>query len=78
MPKITLKIDPDASYRELCEAWKNGNKVDVLDKLANDHAGLTAIVIVQGSQDRLLTLSDCNEICNGLIDRRRRICQHMA
>jgi hypothetical protein len=69
--KAEIKIDDSVSYTDIIESWKNGNKSDVIRKLANDHAGLTALVLVQGSQDRLLTLSDCNEITNRLIDARR-------
>lgn len=68
-----ISIDDEVSYTDLIESWKNGNKTDVLDKLAGDHAGLTALMLVQGSHDRLLTVADCNEITNKLIDRRREL-----
>ncbi len=65
-----IAIDDEVSADSLIEAWKNGNKTDVLNKLANDHAALTALVLVTGATDKRLTLADCNEITNKLIDRR--------
>ena len=72
---IQGQIDCEVSASELIESWKNGNTGYVIDKLARDHAGLAAVMIVQGAQDRTLTVSDCNSIANLLIDKRRERCQ---
>jgi hypothetical protein len=66
-----ISIDDEVSASDLIDSWNNGNKSDVLDKLANDHAGLTAMVLVTGATDKRLSLAACNEITNKLIDRRR-------
>lgn len=68
-----VSIDDEVSARELALSWKNGNKSDVLNKLKGDHPGLTALLIVQCSQDRLLTVEDCNEITTSLIEARREL-----
>jgi hypothetical protein len=68
-----VSIDDEAYATDLIASWKNGNKSDVINKLASDHPGLTALVIVQGCTDRLLSVSDCNEIANRLTDARREL-----
>ena len=65
-------IDSEVLVSDLVEQWINGNRVYVLDILESDHPGLTAIMIVQGSQDRALSIEDCNSITNMLIDRRQQ------
>jgi hypothetical protein len=65
-----IRIDDQVSANDLIDSWKNGNKSYVLNKLANDHPGLTAMVIITGAIEKRLTLADCNEITNRLIDMR--------
>lgn len=71
--KHNIIIDGDVSASDLIDSWNNGNKSYVLDKLENDHAGLTALVLVSGATDKRLSLAACNEITNKLIDRRREM-----
>ena len=61
-------VDHDISYTELAESWVNGNRSWVIDNLKMRHPAITALVIVQGSQDGLLDLGDCNSIANLLRD----------
>jgi len=63
-------INPDAITTELIDAWKAGQEAQVINCLAADHPGLTAVMIVQGLHDRSLTGSDANSIANQLIDSR--------
>ena len=65
-----MQINPEANARQIAESWVNGNISRVIDQLKNDHPGLTAMVIVQGTYDGLLTVADCNTICDLLIDDR--------
>lgn len=68
-----MKIDTDILAQEIIDSWVNGNITWVIDKLSTDHAGLTALVLVQGASDRSLSLADCNSIANRLIDRRQEL-----
>ncbi len=70
-----ITIDSEVTVLELLDQWKNGNITDVIDKLAADHAGLTAFFITQGAKDKVLALTDCNIIVNRLIDRRAALAQ---
>ncbi len=65
-----MKINVDANVGELIESWISGNLTTVLDALENDHPGLVAVFLIQGLQDKTLSVSDCNHIANRLIDRR--------
>lgn len=67
---MNITIDPDVNISELIDSWINGNIRHVIDILAADHAGLTAVMLMQGLQDRTLTVKDANTIANLLIDRR--------
>lgn len=55
----------------LFESWKNGNRNDVIETLANDHPGLTAMFLVQGTDEDILTSTDCDMVTNLLIERRK-------
>jgi hypothetical protein len=68
-----MKIDPEVSVSELLDNWVNGNRSYVIAKLESDHPGLTALFIVQGTIDGCLKASDCNSVCNRLIDCRMGI-----
>ena len=70
--EYTACIDLDVCASELAESWINGNKSWVISMLKNDHPGLTALLIVQFGPfgDNLLSVSDCNEIANRVIDDR--------
>lgn len=67
---MRITIDVDANVSEMIESWKNGNLTHVINALASDHAGLTAVLLVQGLADGTLTRTDTNRIANMLIDRR--------
>lgn len=72
----TMKIDADANAADLIRNWINGNKNEVIEALSNDHAGLTAMVLVVGTgPDGELSRGDCNEIANRLIDDRQSRCR---
>lgn len=75
--KYTATIDPDALVSELIESWVNGNHSTVIHQLATDHPALVALMIVQGAQDKTLTLSDCNSIANRLSDHRLELCDSL-
>ncbi len=62
-----MKIDPDVIVHDLVDNWINGNRVEVLDALENDHPGLTALFFVAGD----LSYSDLRVVCNLLMDRRK-------
>lgn len=70
-------IDPDALVSELIESWVNGNHSTVIHQLATDHPALVAMMIVQGAQDKTLTISDCNTIANRLSDHRVELCRSL-
>jgi hypothetical protein len=65
-----MRISPDTTVSSLIESWINGNRKDVINTLADDHPGLTAVLIVQGLADGRLKRTDANAIANLLIDRR--------
>lgn len=67
---MALEFYPDITVGELCDMWKGGSKTHVINILENDHAGLTAMMIVAGTTNHGLKVTDCNEITNMLIDRR--------
>ena len=65
-----MKIDPEVSVMELLESFNNGNIKSVVDALADDHPGLTAMFLVTGIGEKMLDRSDANTITNMLMDRR--------
>lgn len=67
---MTLK---EITVTELVEMWQSRKKTEVIDILKNDHPGLTAVFLVQASQDGHLKRTDLNEIANLLIDARREV-----
>lgn len=60
----------DHNVSDLLDNWTNGNKSYVIDALANDLPGLTAMFLVTGITEKRLTQSDCNHLTNRLIDIR--------
>ena len=69
-----IAIDAEVSVTALLETWKNGNLSDVYDALTSDHAGLTAMFMLEGIRNKILTQTDCNQIVNRLIDDRVKLC----
>jgi len=65
-------ISPEANACEIAKSWVNGNRSWVIDQLKNDHPGLTAAVIVQGTHSSILTAADCNAITNLLVADRHK------
>jgi len=63
-----MKVDHDVSATELAESWVNGNRSWVIDNLKYRHPAITALTIVQGAQDGLLSVGDCNSIANMLME----------
>lgn len=66
-----VTIDPDLTVRELIRLWHDGRKYDVISTLAGEHAGLTALLIVQGLDDAAINRSTAREIANALVDARK-------
>jgi len=56
---------------EIIAAWKAGKHGEVVEHLAKRHPAITALVLVQGAQERLLNRCDCNAITNLLMDHQR-------
>jgi hypothetical protein len=57
----------DIPITTLFKWWNDGEKEKVIRNLSQRHAAITALMIVQGSHDHRLTVSDCNEISNRLL-----------
>lgn len=55
--------------RELWDKWNRGDFQEVVDFLATAHPARTAVFIVQGAQDRVLTTTDCNLLTNRLMEK---------
>jgi hypothetical protein len=68
---LTYTIDPEVSVMDLLKSYKEGDK-SVLDKLEQDHPGLTALFITLGCTERLLSIGDVNTVTNFLKDKRRQ------
>lgn len=68
---VMQEIDGDITVKELADMWLNGNRKEVIDRLENDHPGLTAMLLIQGRLDHDLGATDCNAIANMLMDRRK-------
>lgn len=68
-----VDIDADANIEELLILWANGQRDDVLHCLKTDHAGLTALFIVEGLISARLDRSDCNRVSAALLDHRKEI-----
>ena len=66
-----ITIDDEANAQQLVDSFRNGNKKSVVNYLATDHAGLTGLVLHIVREDE----SMFNEIVNGLINDRMKICQ---
>jgi len=58
----------DRKQDELIADWQNKNYVAVIQNLSRRHPAVTAMFLVQGSQDGHLTVGDCNTITNMLTD----------
>lgn len=69
----TITIDPDAQARAIIDSWINGNRNEVIQALANDHAGLTALVLYMGFEENQLSVNDLRILINNLIDLRIEI-----
>lgn len=67
---VRSHLEDVPSARELCSQWKNGNKTEVITTLAEAHPCVTALLLVTGATEKLLTLEDCNSITNLLVDTR--------
>ncbi len=72
-----MKIDPEANVMDMLRSWTNGNRNDVIEALANDHPGLTAMFLVTGIGEKMLSRADANHITNTLIDRRVALAQSL-
>lgn len=65
-----MKIDPEVNVMDLLTNWVNGNRKDVLCSLENDHPGLTAMFLITGIGEKMLSRTDCNIVTNLLMDQR--------
>jgi len=72
-----MKIDPDANVMDMLRAWENGNRNDVIKTLADDHPGLTAMFLVTGIGEKMLSRVDANYITNTLMDKRVALAQSL-
>lgn len=61
----------DTKCVDLHDLWSRGKQEIVIDLLANDHAGLAAVFLVQGIQDGTISRSMANTIANKLIEKRQ-------
>jgi hypothetical protein len=68
---LTYTIDPEVSVMDLLGSFKQGDHT-VLDKLEQDHPGLTALFLTLGCTERLLSIGDVNTVANYLKDKRRQ------
>ena len=71
-PGDELRIDPEITATDIFRLWRDGRYEEAIDILEKDHPALTALVLVQGSHDRVLSASHCNSIVNLLIERRQK------
>lgn len=62
--------DDIVSYTKLCRQWRNGECEQVLEMLEAAEPCVTAMLLVQGSLDGLLTTQECFTITNKLVDRK--------
>jgi len=69
----TIQIDPDVLVTELCGSWIDGNKNEVIQQLATDHAGLTALFLCVGISDHGFNRGTLNEVTSRLNDIRTEI-----
>jgi len=58
------------SVRELLRKWSDGRQAEVIRTLVAAHPCVTAVMLVTGTTEGLLTLADCNAITNLLVDNR--------
>lgn len=61
----------DILVKDLWNLWCEGKHTTVVDILDNEHPGLTALFITQGTLDRMLAVADVNEATNRLMARRQ-------
>lgn len=67
---VRSHLEDAPSVRELCDKWHNGHRNEVIALLATAHPCVTAMALVVGATEELLTLEDCNSITNLLVDTR--------